>query len=94
MGPRDAADFEAYLLTRGATVMPPLEVRFRQTSTLAEVIARLEHNVFARPSGIDPTALRRSAAGTRAWTREQVGPLDEPQPSERVITYRIYQLRQ
>ncbi len=92
VGPRDAAEFEACALGIGAAVLPPVEVRFRRSVTLDEAIARLEHNPFARPSGIDDRALSRAAAATRTWARERFGPLDLPHPSEQVITYRIYRL--
>ncbi len=93
VGPRDVAEFEACVLGLGATVLPPVDVRFRRHSTLEEAITRLEHNPFARPSGIDDRALSRAAAATRSWARERFGPLDLPHASEQVITYRIYQLQ-
>ncbi len=92
VGPRDVTEFEACVLGLGATALPPVEVRFRRHSTLEEAITRLEHNPFARPSGIDDRALSRAAAATRAWARERFGPLDLPHSSEQVITYRIYRL--
>jgi SAM-dependent methyltransferase len=93
VGPRSVAEFDACVLAHGATLLPPFEIRFQQTSTLAGMITRLEHNVFARPATIDDAALRRAAAATRVWARKQFGQLDAPRWNERVITYRIYQLQ-
>lgn len=91
-GPRDVDAFDACLLARDAVPQPPLTIRTRDTTTLDEVIGRLEHNVFGRPRGIDPILLRRAAAETRSWARDRFGPLDAPRPRERAITYRIYRL--
>lgn len=91
-GPRSVDDFDSRVLGLGAASMAPLAIRFEETTTIEEAIARLEHNVFARPNGIDPDALRRAAAETRVWARERLGPLDVPRPRERQITYRIYRL--
>jgi SAM-dependent methyltransferase len=92
VGPRNVAEFDACVFALGATMLPPLEIRFRQTSTLDGMITRLEHNVFARPATIADAALRCAASATRVWTRERFGPLNAPRWNERVITYRIYQL--
>jgi SAM-dependent methyltransferase len=92
VGPRNVAEFEACVLTHGAAPLTPLEIRFQQTSTLDGMINRLEHNVFARPSNIDEAALHRAASATRVWARERFGSLEAPKWSERVMTYRIYQL--
>jgi SAM-dependent methyltransferase len=92
VGPQNVAEFDACVFAHGATLLPPLEMRFRQSSTLDGMITRLEHNVFARPATIDDAALRRAASATRVWARERFGPLDAPRWNERVIAYRIYQL--
>jgi ubiquinone/menaquinone biosynthesis C-methylase UbiE len=91
-GPRNATEFEACVFAHGATMLMPVEIRFRQPSTLSGMINRLEHNVFARPSNIHEAALHRAASATRVWARERFGSLDEPKWSKRLITYRIYQL--
>lgn len=92
VGPHDASEFEGALLWHGVTVLPAIEIRYQQTSTLEAVIARLEHNVFARPKSIDQPTMHEAAAATRAWARERFGALDEPLVSEHVISYRIFQL--
>lgn len=92
-GLRDAADFDACLASHRAEMLAPLVIRFPRTATLEDVIARLEHNVFAWPSDLDEAKLHRAAAETRAWARGRFGPLDVPQLRERVMTYRLYRLR-
>ena len=92
IGPRNVPEFDACVFAHGATMLPSQEVRFRQATTLDEMITRLKHNVLARPATLDDTAVGRAASATRAWARERFGPLDAPRWHERVITYRIYQL--
>lgn len=92
VGPWDVAEFETYLTGHVMAPLAPLSIRYRQTFTLEDVIARLEHNIFARPDDIDPIALQRAAEATREWTTHQFGSLDESRTAERVITFRIYRL--
>ena len=91
-GLRTPADFEACLDRYGVASLAPLEVRDRQTRTLEQMIARLEHNVFAWGSRVDVAALSAAAAATRTWAERHLGPLDAPHSSERTITYRVYRV--
>lgn len=92
IGPRDAAEFHEELVMRGAIAKPSLEIRFQQTVSLDDIIARLEHNVFSRPATIDQDQASRAAATVRRWAHGEFGSLDVMQESERTLTVHIYEL--
>ena len=82
--------FHDTMMEFDAEPQPLIVVMYQDTITPGQEIDRLEHNVFARPAGIDPGLVHESAQSARAWTIERFGSLEYPVHRQRTLTYHVY----
>ena len=91
-GPRSEEEFTHHLLSTGAVAKAPLQVWFEQPITFEDVIARLQHNMFARSFHGAQRRIDAVANDVRIWVMAEMGPLDHVQTVTRGVVYNAYLL--
>lgn len=82
--------FREAMLEFGTEPQTAVVVTYEDTITPGQEIDRLEHNVFARPGGMDPGLVRESAQSARTWAVDRFGLLEHPVHRQRRLTYHVY----
>jgi ubiquinone/menaquinone biosynthesis C-methylase UbiE len=93
-GMRRMQEADAAMRSRGAEVRVLEDVRNESTMSIEDLLAAMEHGIWAACWAIDEETRRRAAAATREWARTEYGDLDAQRPHRQRSDWRAYRLRE
>jgi SAM-dependent methyltransferase len=92
LGVRDPEQVDAALVSLGARGRPLPTVADERTTTVGEIIDRLEMGIHSSNANLPEDVRRRAATATRHWAATRYGSLDAPLHFRRSVTWRAYEL--